>query len=128
MLAQLIRNNPSQVYLIEIIGRIDSDNVTSVSECVEEALAAGHNQIILDLSGVEFMNSDGLRTLVNIFKRVRQVGGTLNLINPSDSVMRLLELVGLDSVLTIHFDPAWHPLGQSPNGLSSAQRQLYYLV
>ncbi len=128
MLSQLIQNNPTQTYLIEIIGRIDGDNITSVSHAIDEALAAGHNQIILDLSGVEFMNSAGLRTLVNTFKRVRQTGGALNLINPSDSVMRLLELVGLDSVLTIYFDAAWHPLSVTPSGLPAAQRQLYYLA
>ena len=128
MLAQLIRNNPTQIYLIEIIGRIDGDNIMSVSQSIDEALTAGHNQIILDLSGVDFMNSAGLRTLVNAFKRVRRDSGTLNLINPSESVMRLLELVGLDSVFTIYFDAAWHPLSVAPSGLPAGQRQLHYLA
>jgi anti-sigma B factor antagonist len=108
MLSRSIEREPDRVLVVEIIGRIDSDNAVWLTLDVENALAEDRNRVILDLSGVYYMNSAGLRELVQVWKRTQQSGGNLSVVNPSPYVQKLLELVGLDSVLPIYNDPTWN--------------------
>jgi anti-sigma B factor antagonist len=125
MLSRLKRSDPKRLQLFEIVGRVDNENVTSLAQTLDEAIASGRNQLILDLSGVEYINSAGLRELVQIFKRLQRSGGTLTIVNPSEYVRAMLDLVGLDSVFEIHVDPLWDPARLTPN-LPALPRQMVY--
>jgi anti-sigma B factor antagonist len=107
MLAQLIQTHPDHIQVLEVIGRIDANNAVWLTLDVDNALACGRDQVILDLSGVIYINSAGLRELVQIWKTVQQAGGTVLIVNPSDYVRKVLELVGLDSVFAMQNDPNW---------------------
>ncbi len=108
MLSRWVDREPDRVLVVEIIGRIDSDNAVLLTLDVENALAEDRNRVILDLSGVYYMNSAGLRELVQVWKRTQQSGGNLSIVNPSPYVQKMLEMVGLDSVITIYHDPSWN--------------------
>ena len=58
--------------------------------------------MIFDLSGVDYVNSAGLRELVQMWERVQQKDGKLLFVNRTDRVRELLEIVGLDTVFEIH--------------------------
>jgi anti-sigma B factor antagonist len=126
MLTQLTFDDFSRVQLVEVIGRVDNDSTATLDQSVEEALASGRNQIILDLSGVQYMNSAGLRELVQLWKRVQKTGGTLIVANPSERVKRVLDLVGLETVFRIYSDPAWNSSLRSAANLPTSQRQTCY--
>jgi anti-sigma B factor antagonist len=126
MLTQLTFDDFSRVQLVEVIGRVDSDSTPTLDQSVEKALASGRNQIILDLSGVQYMNSVGLRELVQLWKRVQNTGGALIVANPSERVKRLLELVGLETVFQIYTDPAWNSSLRSAANLPTSHRQTCY--
>lgn len=96
--------------IIEIVGRLDSDHAETLSEQADAALRAGRTHLIFDLSAVSFINSAGLRALVQTIKSAQAAGGSLTLVNPSESVRRALELVGLDGILPIVYDARWNPL------------------
>ena len=115
-----------RLQLFEIVGRIDGDNALAMADAIEQAVINGRDQVFLDMSGVEYMNSAGLRELVKAFKRVQRVGGRLILINPSDYVYKLIELVGLESIFEIYIDPLWDPMRLTPNDLSPIPRQMFY--
>jgi anti-anti-sigma factor len=83
-------------------------------------------EILLDMSGVEYMNSAGLRELVKAFKLIQRAGGWLTLVNPSDYVRKLLELVGLEPIFEIHVDPLWDPMRLAPRELPPVPRQMFY--
>jgi anti-anti-sigma factor len=57
--------------------------------------------IVIDASSLDFIDSSGLHQLVQALKRQREVGGDLVLHRPTAQTMRVLEIVGLDKVLTI---------------------------
>jgi anti-sigma B factor antagonist len=126
MLTQLTFDDFSRVQLVEVIGRVDNDSTVTLEQSVEKALASGRNQIILDLSGVQYMNSVGLRELVQLWKRIQNTGGALIVANPSERVRRLLELVGLETVFQIYTDPAWNSSLRSAANLPTSQRQTCY--
>jgi anti-sigma B factor antagonist len=102
--------NLAHTLIIEVVGRLDSDHAEMLTEQAHTALSTERVHLILDLSAVSFINSAGLRALVQTIKGAQASGGSLTLINPSESVRRALELVGLDSVLPIVYEARWNPL------------------
>jgi len=126
MLTQLTFDDFSRVQLVEVIGRVDNDSTATLDQSVDKALASGRNQIILDLSGVQYMNSGGLRELVQLWKRVQNTGGTLIVANPSERVKRVLDLVGLETVFRIYSDPTWNSSLRYAAKLPTSQRQTCY--
>ncbi len=114
--------NGNEPHFFEIIGRINDENAARLVESLETAISAGHHHLVLDLSGVDYMNSAGLRALVTLYKQVERVNGTLTIANPSDRVKTLFALVGLDSVLNIEEDS----LSSNGTRLSESGRALPY--
>ena len=126
MLTDFIPTDPNRIQLFEIVGRIDSNGAMSLAHTLENTIVSGRDQLFLDMRDVEYINSAGLRELVQIFKRVQRIGGLLVLVNPSDYVRKPLELVGLDSIFNIHMDPLWDASRLASPQLPSVPRQLWY--
>ncbi len=93
-----------RVTLFEISGRVDSTNAGELGEAFEAAIDAGRSQLVLDLSQVEYMSSAGLREIVAALKRVKRPPtlGNMVIATPSERVMEVLELAGLDSIFDIY--------------------------
>ena len=97
-------------WLVEVSGEIDLHTApalrAALDSVVAEAAAAspGGADVLVDLSGVGFMDSTGLGELVGAHKALGRAGGRLHLVVTSDRVARLLSLTGLDEVLDVHRD------------------------
>ena len=63
-------------------------------------------EIRLDCRGVSFLDSTGLRVLVELERTARAAEATLVLAAPSDGVMRTLSLAGVDGMFTVRAVPA----------------------
>ncbi len=92
----------NDIRIIEITGRLDSDSAPELGALLDQALNAGHARLVLDLGSVAYISSAGLREIVRIFKRARAQRGDLRIANPSDPVMSVMELAGLDTALNIY--------------------------
>lgn len=80
-------------------GQIDSHTSPSLDEALE-AIDAGAF-VSINLSGVTFVDSSGLRVIVRAHKRQAKGGGALTIVEPSEPVARLLDITGLTSELRI---------------------------
>ena len=72
----------------------------------ERLLSAGENvpeggALTLDVSALSFMDSSGVKVLMNLDRRSRREGWSLAIENPRDQVLRLLQLTGFDQRLPI---------------------------
>lgn len=91
------------VTLVEVKGRVDSSNADELGEVLNREIEDGHTQIVLDLAGVEYMSSAGLREIVSALKRAKRgTGGDVRLAQPSYRVREVLEMAGLDTILQIY--------------------------
>ena len=55
----------------------------------------------LDLSDISFCDSSGLGLVMGRLKKMRSVGGTASVINPSERVEKVLRLAGIDTLMDI---------------------------
>lgn len=78
-------------------GEIDAHTAPSL----DAAIQAAGSDVVLDLSGVEFVDSSGLRVLVDAHRRLGDAGGSLTITNPSSAVARLFTISGVDDYLNI---------------------------
>jgi len=85
---------------VRLAGEIDLAAAPRVESAIEEALAGEEGvEITIDLEGVTFLDSTGLRVLVAAHARCAGEGRSLTLVNPSASVSRILEITGLGQTL-----------------------------
>jgi anti-anti-sigma factor len=86
-------------YTIAVAGEIDVATAGDVEQELLRAEASGAEQIVLDLSGVTFMDSTAIRLLLAADMRSRSNGSRLSLLRPARMVMRVLRIAGVDDVL-----------------------------
>jgi anti-sigma B factor antagonist len=88
--------------LIELSGRIDSGNASELEEAFHGLANDGRYNLVLELSGVDYMSSAGLRAMVAALRECKKHRGDLRLANPSERMGEVLDLAGLDSVFSIY--------------------------
>ena len=81
------------------MGRLDTTTAPSLEKNIQEDIA-GTKNLILDLKGLEYISSAGLRVLLGAQKKMQQVG-SMKVINVCESVMEVFEITGFVDVLTI---------------------------
>jgi anti-sigma B factor antagonist len=93
--------------VVNVVGKIALGAGTAlVRETILGLADQGKQNIILDMSGVDFLDSAGLGELVRAHSSVRSRGGQLKFVNPSKHVHDLLRMTKLDHVLEIEPDEA----------------------
>ena len=81
-------------------GEIDFANATSLQQRISAACAErGARMLVLDMRGVEFMDSSGLRALLHLQRERADGGGGLALLGATSQVRGILTLTGLDGQL-----------------------------
>lgn len=81
--------------LVTVSGRVDSQTAPQLDDALSALSAGGKNKIILDLTGVDYMSSAGLRSLVKAGRAAQDAGGELRLAGVSDAVETVLRTVGM---------------------------------
>lgn len=95
-------SNVEQVTLVAVNGRVDGTNADRLGAALNGEIESGHTRIVLDLSSVEYMSSAGLREIVLAYKRVQRTEGDVRIVRPSQRVLEVLEVAGLDTVFQIY--------------------------
>ena len=97
MTIEIKRN--SDTTIIEIAGRLDTTTAPALDKTISENIDAAEN-LILDVKGLEYISSAGLRVLLSAQKRMQKVG-SMRLINVCEEVMDVFEMTGFADILTI---------------------------
>ena len=88
--------------VIAVGGEIDVYTAPSLRERLNELVAAGHYDLVVDMEKVEFLDSTGLGVLVGGLKRVRSYDGTLRLVCSQEKILKVFRITGLTKVFPIH--------------------------
>jgi anti-sigma B factor antagonist len=90
--------------VLEIGGEIDVYTAPMLRERLIELAASGANQLVVDLSRVEFLDSTALGVLAGAHRRLRAAAGSLTLVCPHERILKIFRITGLDSVFDIYED------------------------
>ena len=85
-----------RVTVVTVTERVDSVTYSEFESALQAEMEQGKVNIALDLSGVDFISSAGLRVLVNSRKTVKNAGGKIVIAQPSQQVKETLEIAGLE--------------------------------
>jgi anti-sigma B factor antagonist len=89
------------VAVLEVQGRIDSSTAGELGEALTSVIDDGYNQVVLDIAGVDYMSSAGLRELVSALKKLRNTSGDMRIAQVKERVYEVLELSGLHTIFQI---------------------------
>lgn len=87
-------------------GRIDASAAPELEAQLQDLLAEGTNQIIVELSDASYISSSGLKALLTALRQARRQRGELVLCNLQPKVTLTLEMIGFDRVFPIAPDLA----------------------
>ncbi|MDD1682821.1 MAG: anti-sigma factor antagonist [Methanoregula sp.] len=93
------RTGDAALFILE--GRIDSPGAIELDAAVRERLVPGDRAVIIDMAGVSYMSSAGIRVLSVLEKGLRQGGGRLYLCALQPAVLRVLGITGFDRVFPL---------------------------
>jgi len=86
-------------------GELDMYSAPLLERELESAAKRRPQQIVLDLSGLSFMDVSGLRAILDAARRARREGGSLVIANPMPHIVRLLELTAIDQSVEVQGRP-----------------------
>jgi anti-sigma B factor antagonist len=84
--------------VIRITGDLDHYSLPGFRSAISDLITNGHINIVVDMSGVEFMDSGGMSGIVFALKRLSPLGGHLRLANASPRIIRKLDIGGLTKI------------------------------
>ncbi len=100
---QLTARELDGIVVVDVAGRLTlSDSRTQLRDLVHVFTGNGRKYFLINLAGVDFVDSDGLGELVRCYSVVRQVGGEMKLVNVHQRVQTLLNMTRLINLFEIH--------------------------
>src|SRR5579862_2109680 len=95
----------AHVTILDVTGRIVlGDEIGELRDAVSALLSRDKKKIILNLAGVDYIDSSGVGQLVSSFTAVRNAGGELKLLNLTPKVQDILGVTRLYTVFDIRDD------------------------
>ena len=89
----------AEATVIEIVGRLDTTTAPALEKAINEDIGDAKN-LVLDLKGVQYISSAGLRVLLGAQKKMQKIGA-MKVTNVCEAVMEVLEMTGFADILVI---------------------------
>ena len=93
-----IKKNADEA-IIEIVGRLDTTTAPALEKTINEGIGEVKS-LVLDVKGLEYISSAGLRVLLASQKKMQKIG-SMKLTNVCDAVMEVFEMTGFADILVI---------------------------
>ena len=88
--------------ILAVRGEVDVYTAPRFRERLIELVSQGHHRILVDLEGVDFLDSTGLGVLVGGLKRVKDKEGTMKLVANQDRILKIFDITGLSKVFPMY--------------------------
>ena len=85
--------------IVELVGRLDTTTAPALDKTINEDIADAKH-LVLNLKGLEYISSAGLRVLLGAQKKMQKIG-SMKVINVCEEVMEVFEMTGFADILVI---------------------------
>jgi anti-sigma B factor antagonist len=93
-----IKKNQDQT-VIQIVGRLDTITAPVLDKTIHEDIGDTKN-LVLDVKGMEYISSAGLRVLLSAQKKMQRIG-SMKVTGACEAVLEVFEMTGFSEILTI---------------------------
>ena len=97
MTIEIKKNN--QETIIEVVGRLDTITAPALDKTINEDIGDTKN-LVLDVKGMEYISSAGLRVLLAAQKKMQKIG-SMKVVGVREEVMEVLEMTGFADILVL---------------------------
>jgi anti-sigma B factor antagonist len=100
---EIRQEDKQNISILYFSGKIvGAPDVNSIKESFSNLIAGGKTDVIVDLGGLDLINSSGLGSLIGNMNVLKQSGGRLKFSNVSENVLQVLKITRLDTVFDIY--------------------------
>jgi len=124
MAIEIQQEQQGTVRVLALGGRLDTETAADVELALQDLLNAGERHFLVDMRGIGYVSSAGLRVLLALAKQLDGGKGTLRICSLSPSVRQVFDVAGFSKLFSIFTDRA-AALGEAPksrNDIVLAQR------
>ncbi|WP_300611997.1 STAS domain-containing protein [Trebonia sp.] len=97
-----VESDRGQYTLVELAGEADVTNCDALREVLEAEVARQPRTLIIDLSGLRFMDSSALHVILRANRAMGRQGGVLALASPREPVAKMLRLTAADQLVPVY--------------------------
>ena len=90
----------NEIATIQVEGRLDAVTASDLEAVLMESIP-GATALTLDLAGLEYISSAGLRVLLSAHKTMSDQDKKMTVINVNDAIMKIFDITGFSEILTI---------------------------
>lgn len=101
-IADLKEDIREDVLILRIKGRLDALSSPNVEKKIFVAINNGQQKLLIDMAGVTYLSSAGMRMLLSSSKKLRTLSGKLMVCSMATNVLDVLKMSGFDHVLELH--------------------------
>ena len=94
-------SRPSDRLLVTLQGNLDTHSAPALGDVLLAAAECKEHTVLVDLAGVEFIDSSGLTVLLSAQRHLGRSGGGLIAVDPSPSVTRLFDITCSDKTIPV---------------------------
>lgn len=92
----------NRVLTVYLKGELDHHAVSKVKETIDMQLVRSSiAELVLDMSGVSFMDSSGIGLIVGRYNKIRALGGSMKIVNTGLNILKVLNMSGLSKLMEI---------------------------
>lgn len=92
---------------IKLRGEIDHHTAAAIRNAIDsEIIKKRPRGLIMDMSGVDFMDSSGLGLIMGRYTVIKELGGELIVQDPNSGIERIMNLAGLERIIKIQKSPS----------------------
>ncbi len=92
--------------VVSPVGEVDIASVAVLRDVLDQQLDGGATRLVVNLEGLDYLDSTGLGCVTAARRKARDLGGDLVLVCTRERILRLFTITGLDQVFTICAQPA----------------------
>jgi len=97
----ITESKQGNVTILQMQGKLDAMSSPELDKRLASLVESGTRQIAVNLVGLDYVSSAGLRVFLSATKRLKQAQGKLALCNPSVQVQQIFDIAGFASILPI---------------------------
>ncbi len=90
-----------EFFLVKVNGRMDANSAPEFEKSCLEWIQQGESTLVVDLEGLEYLSSAGLRSILVVGKKLKTIGGSISFISLAPDVAHTFSISGFGSMFPV---------------------------